>query len=529
MGTIDKPEKKKKLNAVIYTDGSAIPNPGQAGAGIHGYIFDWNQKESKTEFRPARYLTLNTGYKDNESAVNYLETADAYREMVKKIINEKKLNKKQQFTTQFQSFNVNPLFYIEGFTTMKMATNNVAELSGIIEVLEYLNANHEDVKYINIFTDSNYAIVIVRGIIGGLLGGYNYSPNANKEVVEELTRAVNKVISNGVKIDMRWVKGHSNNLGNIKADLLADIGREYTTTGFAVNIKTYMPKDYYSGVKINSIVLDNIDKIVDAAVLDRLDNNKSITYGIKQKDLNSNGKFVIPSSYVITGINPKENKELDNIISDLNKIPTINNNNYDKNYSWKKQHGNSWKNNYKAEQSSEEKATIINLKDITSTDVSPYIDKYGIDKVCSYKHNRYKFFGESDITLARISDDKLRFKIIYDLYTMYNDMFGEKNILDSAKIIDITEFILSRLDKNDKDKKSVHKHQEEIKYENKDILILIKFGVYLPDKNIIKKLKGKLEKIELYLFKDKFYIMLTLKDKDFILYNNPVSTYMTKK
>jgi len=525
MGTVD--NKKKKLNAVIYTDGSAAPtNPGPAGAGIHGYIFDWNQKESKTEFKPSKYLTLNTGYKDNESAINYLETADAYRQMIKKIINEKKeLSKKQKFTTQFQSFNVNPLFYIEGFTTMKHATNNVAELSGIIEVLEYLNANHEDVKYITIYTDSNYAIVIVRGIIGGLLGGYKYSPNANKDVVEELTRAVNKIVSSGVKLDMRWVKGHSNNLGNIKADLLADIGREYTTSGFAVNIKTYTPKDYYSGVKINSIVLDNIDKIVNASVLDRLDRDKSITYGIKQKDLNSNGKFVTPSSYVVTGTNLKDNSDLDNIINDLNKIPTTN----DKEYSWKTKH-NDWT-KHKFEQATEEGTIIINIKDITSNEVSPYIEKHGIDKVCSYKNNRYRFFGEADITLAKISNDKLRFKMIYDLYSMYNDLFGpeDRNKLKDIEVLDITDFILERLDKNDKDKKSIYKHQEEVKYENKNILMMIRFGINLPDKNVIKKLKGKLDKIELYLLKDKFYIMLTLKDKDFILYNNPVSTYMVKK
>ena len=102
---------KEELRAVLFTDGSSIPNPGKAGAGIHGYIYNANAKVEKNS-KFGKFLVTNKGYIDSETAVNYIKNykPDDVRLKVDKAIAQKAL-----FTQEYNYKAVNPISFIEGF------------------------------------------------------------------------------------------------------------------------------------------------------------------------------------------------------------------------------------------------------------------------------------------------------------------------------------------------------------------------------------------------------------------------------
>ena len=98
-------------------------------------------------------------------------------------------------------------------------TNNKMELTAVIKALEYLTEPHQIV----LTTDSKY-------VIGGIndwmdnwkkRGWRNAKgePVKNKELWLQLDQLVSKH-----KIEWQWVKGHSGDIGNETADMLANRG-----------------------------------------------------------------------------------------------------------------------------------------------------------------------------------------------------------------------------------------------------------------------------------------------------------------
>ena len=81
----------------------------------------------------------------------------------------------------------------------EITTNNKMELTAVIKALEYLTEPHQIV----LTTDSKYVI-----------GGIN-----DKELWLQLDQLVSKH-----KIEWQWVKGHSGDIGNETADMLANRG-----------------------------------------------------------------------------------------------------------------------------------------------------------------------------------------------------------------------------------------------------------------------------------------------------------------
>tara|TARA_Y100000590_G_C15678114_1_gene998762 strand:+ start:856 stop:1290 length:435 start_codon:yes stop_codon:yes gene_type:complete len=95
-------------------------------------------------------------------------------------------------------------------------TNNKMELTAAIEALKYLKNESE----INLFTDSKY---VKEGILSWIekwkINGWKTSskkPVKNKELWIELDFQIKRH-----KIHWKWVKGHSGNINNEKADYLA--------------------------------------------------------------------------------------------------------------------------------------------------------------------------------------------------------------------------------------------------------------------------------------------------------------------
>ncbi len=101
----------------------------------------------------------------------------------------------------------------------KHTTNNRMELMAVIKALEILNQT----CLVDLYSDSSY---VLKGIT-------DWMPNwkkrgwktASKTAVknEDLWRRLDALIVNH-QIEWRWVKGHSGNIGNERADQLANKG-----------------------------------------------------------------------------------------------------------------------------------------------------------------------------------------------------------------------------------------------------------------------------------------------------------------
>ena len=107
----------------------------------------------------------------------------------------------------------------EIFGGMKSTTNNQMELKSIIEALKILENTYE----IDVYTDSMYVKDgITKWISNWKRNGWKTSskkPVKNMELWKELDK-----LSSSYKINWKWVKGHSGDIGNEKADALARKG-----------------------------------------------------------------------------------------------------------------------------------------------------------------------------------------------------------------------------------------------------------------------------------------------------------------
>ena len=99
----------------------------------------------------------------------------------------------------------------------KETTNNRMEMVAAIKALEYLDTDHN----VLIITDSKY---LMQGIQEWLPDwkkrGWKTAskkPVKNKDLWQQLDKLANKH-----KLEWRWVKGHTGNLGNERADMLAN-------------------------------------------------------------------------------------------------------------------------------------------------------------------------------------------------------------------------------------------------------------------------------------------------------------------
>lgn len=100
-------------------------------------------------------------------------------------------------------------------------TNNRMELIAAIKALEYLNESYE----ITLYTDSNY---VKDGITKWI---FNWKKNnwktSSKKIVKNSDLWIQlDAIQEKRKVNWNWVKGHSGNIGNERADELARMGIE---------------------------------------------------------------------------------------------------------------------------------------------------------------------------------------------------------------------------------------------------------------------------------------------------------------
>ena len=212
--TSEKVEAPATQGMVLICDGGARPNPGDAGWGLHGYLYSTAVPKKGTG--NSTHVPTESGYK--------LKSSGAAQ--------------------------VTPIHYVDGYGSFAgSVSNNLAEIVGMINAFKH--ALEYNIQALQIFTDSEY-------VLNGITNWYktwirnDWIKSDGKEITsasywKELVELRDRAEQRGIKISFDWVKGHSGDLGNELADKLATIGvlqakRERVTTG---QITTSLPEGYW--------------------------------------------------------------------------------------------------------------------------------------------------------------------------------------------------------------------------------------------------------------------------------------------
>ena len=183
---------------VIYVDGGCINNPGPAGYGFHGYLYD-TETTKKIPGNIGHILT-SEGYVLKLG----MDEGLVYNEVI-------------------------PSHYVDGYGSIPApATNNAAEVTAVIRALEYSNAY--DITTIQLFSDSEYTCTGVdHRVDNWVKNGWKTVSGmepANGELWKTFLELRDRIVARGVTINIGWVKGHSDILGNVLADKLATVATE---------------------------------------------------------------------------------------------------------------------------------------------------------------------------------------------------------------------------------------------------------------------------------------------------------------
>jgi len=193
----------KFSGAVIYTDGSAKPNPGNTGWGVHGYF----------------YQKLVSG-KKIVIAKHHIGTSYGY-------IHQNEVGQNPRAVP------IDPILYIDGFGSGdKTGSNNAAEIDALYYSLVKINSDFI-IDSLQVFTDSEY---LRKGIVEWRaiweindFKRQDGTPLSNKDKWVRLFKEIDLLLSKDVDFSVDWVKGHNDIYGNVVADRLATLAMLYTT------------------------------------------------------------------------------------------------------------------------------------------------------------------------------------------------------------------------------------------------------------------------------------------------------------
>lgn len=180
--------KEQELHACFYCDGGAKPYPPMAGWGMHGYFF--------TPVEPKQ----GNGCSDTITDIGY---------------------------TKKEGQKVTPLSYVDGCGAIPGGTNNAAETQAVL--IGLLLGLQSQTKSISFFCDSKYVLSgcterLERMRQSNFMDTQTRLPIPNAELWKVASVLIAECEKQGIVLKWNWVKGHSDNLGNNKADLLASKG-----------------------------------------------------------------------------------------------------------------------------------------------------------------------------------------------------------------------------------------------------------------------------------------------------------------
>lgn len=227
---------------ILHTDGSCVPNPGQGGWGVHGYTYS-NEPSKRGSGNPDFYLT-DKGYVEKYMLDTFrVGKEDPYVKLEGMTL---KHGTYDILDEHMQSMEVTPIEYIDYFGPLgDYSTNNAAEGTALVMALKYCLA--ADIRNIRILADSEYVLEHWKKTLpiwaknqwrrrdGGEI--------KNKEMWKTLWEL--KQAMADFTIDASWLPGHSIFLGNIMADMNANLGKNMTVAGLTEPILSVSPGQGY--------------------------------------------------------------------------------------------------------------------------------------------------------------------------------------------------------------------------------------------------------------------------------------------
>ena len=265
---------------VLYTDGSARPNPGKTGYGVHGYIGE----EGTFKIIDNKWLMTTEGYKPKKD--------------------------KEKYTL------LKPDYIIERYGSYKNSdTNNKAELDAAIEALKIAKERLTKDDKLYLIADSEYVVRFINNTINNKEGNYN----SNQEYLKILKDLIKSLDFN---FTVERVDGHAGILGNEEADTLSNIGRNlkydnnenHIFKDILVDPKTY----WFYEPDINEFLKKSKKLLITLKNNTILDNhNLHCVTNYKRKDIDEIGKKDPKIQYSIIN-SGKDNKEI-NLILDYIK------------------------------------------------------------------------------------------------------------------------------------------------------------------------------------------------------------------
>ena len=439
---------------VAYTDGGARPNPGDTGYGCHILITDDKVKskqiKNKYKVTPNGYLEKNLFKKDKDKEVGIDKIIDIYG-----------YNKEDK-------------------------TNNAAELRSIHTLLSLLLSEVYDNVFIDldkivIKIDSTYVLGFLKKIDKGSDEFYDIP---NVKLINDIRELYNKVIKKYKNVELVKVSAHIGHIGNEKADLLATMGLYKNKN---TNDKEYKSIIIVDGKKYYNLYLEK-HPLLDNKLLFKFTNidYSNRYYLFNYKDEEDIGRRMNDILYSIADIDIKF-KELDDISETFNKNTTS------------------------------ILPYIIKLDNVYNKDISGNLSLYGEDYLKVYKDKPYRLTTIDDKILAtEIYPPGLSYvaEESFKELSLLLDEYKTNNLLPNYKVLDITDRLYI---KNDKGKNILKKeivndkHMLVIKKKEVDksliANIVIKLGLDIPKRNVLKKLESKNPKVKLIIKDNESYIV----------------------
>lgn len=233
-------QETTKLKLIAYTDGGCRPTSrGFGGYGFHGYFTDC-QFSDKSVAAPAAHTTR--GYVDKKDLI-------VNGKIKNEIDAERMANADGPIDYDVV---VMPLEYIDVWASIEgESTNNVAEIMAMSALFEYV-LEAGNITDLLVYGDSTY---VKKGLTEWCDKWIkNNWRRADGEVVsnrnewETLIALRDKVLESGVEMTIDWVRGHSGNVGNSIADVLATRGVFMASKGeYERRIEKSDVKGYWNG------------------------------------------------------------------------------------------------------------------------------------------------------------------------------------------------------------------------------------------------------------------------------------------
>lgn len=222
-----------KIDALIlHTDGSCVPNPGDAGWGFHGFAYSV-EPPKKGSGNPDYYVT-DHGYVEKYMLDTHRKGENPFDKLDQDRLKEGTMT---ILEAHMEAIEVTPVFYVDSFGPLGTATNNAGEINGLIHALEF--ALREGIRTVRIYADSEYTI-----------DGYNLglplwqrnnwyrrdgTEIKNKELWQHLWKLKAELKDYDVKLS--WLPGHSIFRGNQLADVNANLGKNMTLAGLTTHFE----------------------------------------------------------------------------------------------------------------------------------------------------------------------------------------------------------------------------------------------------------------------------------------------------